>query len=82
MNGRALADAGRTIEAHVATRRPNLYRLAVAAVEKPLIEMVIGLANGNKCEAARILGINRNTLHAKMRAHGIAARRVRPRRRT
>jgi len=44
----------------------NLYSLVLAEVEKPLIEMVLKLTNGNQSKAAIILGISRGTLRKKM----------------
>ncbi len=44
----------------------NLYGLVVAEVEKPLIEMVLQLTNGNQSKAETILGISRGTLRKKM----------------
>lgn len=44
----------------------NLYGLVLAEVEKPLIEMVLQLTNGNQSKAAKILGISRGTLRKKM----------------
>ena len=41
-------------------------------LERPLITLAIEACNGNKCEAARMLGINRNTLLKKMRHLGMA----------
>jgi Fis family transcriptional regulator len=35
-------------------------------IEKPMIETVLGKANGNQTLAAEMLGINRNTLRSKM----------------
>jgi Fis family transcriptional regulator len=35
-------------------------------VEKPMIEVVLDYAEGNQTEAARWLGINRNTLRKKI----------------
>jgi DNA-binding protein Fis len=49
----------------------ELYGFVVEAVEKGLIEMVLDKTGGNRLEAARILGINRNTLHAKIKKLGI-----------
>ena len=53
----------------------NLYQLILAAVEKPMIESALDKAEGNQCRAARILGINRNTLHSKITKLGIDVRR-------
>lgn len=52
-------------------RKKDMYRVVISAVEKPLIEMVLERAYGNQIRAARILGINRNTLRAKIRKLGI-----------
>jgi len=35
-------------------------------VERPMLEVVMRQANGNQTVAARILGINRNTLRRKL----------------
>ncbi|HIE43297.1 MAG TPA: hypothetical protein EYP78_00680 [Candidatus Omnitrophica bacterium] len=45
----------------------ELYRFILAAVEKPLIEMALEKTGGNQLKAAKILGINRNTLHSKIK---------------
>ena len=44
----------------------NLYNMVLAQVEKPLIQMVLQLTNGNQSKAAIILGISRGTLRKKM----------------
>ena len=49
----------------------ELYKFVVESVEKGLIELVLDKTDGNQLEAARILGINRNTLHSKIRKLGI-----------
>jgi DNA-binding protein Fis len=43
-------------------------------MEKPLIEDTLKRTRGNQIWAAKILGINRNTLHTKMRKLGINVR--------
>ena len=48
-----------------------LYAMVISTVEKPLLVYVMKLARGNKCEAARLLGINRNTLHTKLKQHNL-----------
>jgi DNA-binding NtrC family response regulator len=47
-------------------------RDAVAALEKRMIERALERAGGNRAEAARLLGIARPQLYAKMDEHGIA----------
>ena len=45
----------------------ELYRFILESVEKPLIERVLEKTNGNQIQAAKILGINRNTLRTKIK---------------
>ncbi|MBU4484854.1 sigma 54-interacting transcriptional regulator [bacterium] len=45
----------------------GLYDLIIKRVEKPLIELVLQKTGGNKLKAAEVLGINRNTLHKKIK---------------
>ena len=49
----------------------DLYALILERVERPLIELTLERTGGNQLQAAAILGINRNTLRKKMKAHGI-----------
>ena len=49
----------------------NVYEMVVFTVEKPILEAVMVRAEGNQSHAAEMLGINRNTLRKKMKAHGI-----------
>lgn len=44
----------------------DLYKFLLAVIEKPLIEKVLYKTEGNQFKAAKILGINRNTLHTKI----------------
>ena len=48
-----------------------LYRHVLQTVEKPLIENILERTDGNRLKAARILGLNRNTLRTKIRRLGI-----------
>ena len=52
-----------------------LYKAVLNKIEKPLIENVLGRTCGNQLLAARILGINRNTIRSKMKKLGIDAAR-------
>lgn len=49
----------------------NLYDMVIPEVEKSLILMVMRETKGNQVKAARLLGINRNTLRSKIKKLGI-----------
>jgi len=56
-----------------------LYDSALAAFEKPLMEYALAQTSGNQLRAAKLLGINRNTLRKRLGELGINADRyVRP----
>ena len=44
----------------------SIYEMVLKNIEKPMIETVLGHAKGNQTLAAKMLGINRNTLRSKM----------------
>ncbi len=46
-----------------------LYPLVVSAAERSLLVYVMTLCRNNQTEAAKLLGINRNTLHKKLVEH-------------
>lgn len=48
-----------------------LYKSILAEIEKPLIEHILERTEGNQLKAAKILGINRNTMRAKIKKLGI-----------
>jgi two-component system nitrogen regulation response regulator GlnG len=48
-----------------------LYKYVLETVEKPLIEHALERTYGNQLKAAKILGINRNTMRAKIKKLGI-----------
>ena len=52
-------------------RASGVYDMVINSVEKPLLESVLHKLRGNQSHAAQVLGINRNTLRKKMKAHGI-----------
>jgi DNA-binding protein Fis len=51
--------------------RSNLYDAVISEVEKSLISIVLKETDGNQLKAARALGINRNTLRAKIKEYKI-----------
>jgi len=50
---------------------PDLYRRVLREVERALVEEALQRSKGSQTKAAKILGIHRNTLRARMRALGI-----------
>ena len=52
-------------------RAIGVYDMVINCVEKPLLESVLHRVRVNQTDAAKMLGINRNTLRKKMRVHGI-----------
>ncbi len=44
----------------------KIYPTAIETVEKILIEKALEIARGNQITASKVLGIHRNTLHAKV----------------
>jgi two-component system nitrogen regulation response regulator GlnG len=44
----------------------TLYHAALAAFERPLFEYVLRETGGNQLQAAKVLGINRNTLRKRL----------------
>lgn len=49
----------------------NLHCMVMAEVEKPLLELVMERAESNQTRAARMLGINRNTLRKKLKFYNL-----------
>ena len=56
----------------------GLYERVMSEVERPLLRVVLNLVNGNKIKAAKVLGLNRNTLLKKLREHGLDQGRKKP----
>ncbi|PIR21451.1 MAG: hypothetical protein COV45_01505 [Deltaproteobacteria bacterium CG11_big_fil_rev_8_21_14_0_20_47_16] len=49
----------------------DLHDAIETQMERPLYKLVLQHTNGNQIKAARILGINRNTLRTKLRKYGL-----------
>lgn len=49
----------------------NLYPAVIGEVERALISIVLQEVDGNQLRASKILGINRNTLRAKIKEYGL-----------
>jgi len=52
-------------------KRGGLYKAILDKVEKPMIEHTLERTEGNQLKAARVLGINRNTIRTKIKRLGI-----------
>ncbi|MEM7768719.1 MAG: sigma 54-interacting transcriptional regulator, partial [Pseudomonadota bacterium] len=50
----------------------RVYQDVIEKVERPLISLALQVTSGNKVRAASLLGVNRNTLRAKINGLGIA----------
>ncbi|MBI3357978.1 MAG: site-specific DNA inversion stimulation factor [Nitrospirae bacterium] len=52
---------------------PNgLYALLISECEKPIFKLALQETDGNQVRAARLLGVNRNTLKKKMKEFKIS----------
>lgn len=51
---------------------PNdVYDMVLHSVEKPLLIYIMNYAQGNQTRAAKILGLNRNTLRKKLEFYSL-----------
>ncbi|TAH37687.1 MAG: hypothetical protein EYC62_02025 [Alphaproteobacteria bacterium] len=53
----------------------DLYDQVIQEVERPLIQYALQQCRGNQIRAAKMLGINRNTLHKKIKTLNISVRK-------
>ena len=51
----------------------NLYALIMPQLERPLVRVAMELSGGRQLHAAKMLGIHRNTLRARLKALGLPA---------
>ena len=49
----------------------NVYNMVLHSVEKPLLIYIMNYAQGNQTKAAKILGLNRNTLRKKLELYNL-----------
>ncbi|WP_157217212.1 nitrogen regulation protein NR(I) [Flavisphingomonas formosensis] len=55
----------------------GLFDRILAEVERPLLRLTLAAVRGNQLKAAKLLGINRNTLRKKLTERGIDSRDIR-----
>ncbi|MBV8972113.1 MAG: nitrogen regulation protein NR(I) [Sphingomonadaceae bacterium] len=66
---------GRYLAAFAGSVPPDgWYDRVLAEVEAPLLRLSLAATGGNQIRAAKLLGINRNTLRKKLTERGVAAR--------
>jgi two-component system, NtrC family, nitrogen regulation response regulator GlnG len=69
---RVVAGAVPTMVDRLASTHPRrVYREAMAMMERPLLLHALSLTGGNQLRAARLLGVNRNTLRKRCRDLGL-----------
>ena len=49
----------------------NFYELVISKVEKVVIKQVLKRVGGSQVQAAKVLGLNRNTLRKKMKMYNL-----------
>ncbi len=49
-----------------------IHKMVIDSIEKPLIEYILEKTNFNQTEAAKMLGMNRNTLRKKIQLFNIS----------
>ena len=74
---RALAETVPQLVDRLSTAKAGrLYREALELLERPLLGHVLTLTGGNQLRAARLLGLNRNTLRKRCRELQLALPRA------
>ena len=48
-----------------------IYEMVINTVEKPLLLYIMNKAEGNQSKAAKMLGLNRNTLRKKLKQYNL-----------
>lgn len=51
----------------LASNTPRIHREAMSLLERPLLVHALAMTGGNQLRAARLLGLNRNTLRKRCR---------------
>ena len=64
-------DIRRLVERLIAAHPGRAYREALVAIERPLLVQALAATGGNQLRAARLLGLNRNTLRKRCRELGL-----------
>ncbi len=65
------------VEYLVAHRSGRVHREVMVLLERPLLRHVLAMTGGNQLRAARVLGLNRNTLRKRCRDLKLSVPRAR-----
>ncbi|MBT3826609.1 MAG: Fis family transcriptional regulator [Nitrosomonadales bacterium] len=49
----------------------TIYEMVINTVEKPLLIYILNKTEGNQSKAAKMLGLNRNTLRKKLKQYNL-----------
>ncbi len=49
-----------------------IYEMVINTIEKPLLLYIMNKTEGNQSKAAKMLGLNRNTLRKKLKQYNLA----------
>ena len=72
LHARLLAKVVAPLADHLTTSQPGaVYRAMVALLERALFDHALATTGGNQLRAARLLGVNRNTLRKRCRELGL-----------
>ncbi len=59
-------------DSFITIKKGEIYRVVIDGIEKSLIEKALEYTSGNQITAARLLGINRNTIRTKIKKLNIS----------
>ncbi|PIP67514.1 MAG: hypothetical protein CO035_04055 [Candidatus Omnitrophica bacterium CG_4_9_14_0_2_um_filter_42_8] len=59
----------------ITIQKGEIYKSVIGDIEKALIEKALEYTSGNQITAARLLGINRNTIRSKIKKLNIDVNR-------
>jgi two-component system nitrogen regulation response regulator GlnG len=59
----------------ITIKKGEIYQAVIGDIEKSLIEKALGYTSGNQILAAKLLGINRNTIRSKIKKLNIDVNR-------
>lgn len=59
----------------VTLKKGEIYRAVIGDIERALIEKALEYTSGNQITAAKLLGINRNTIRTKIKRLNISVDR-------